>query len=223
MELVAVHLMEPLEPAAVRAGLAAATPPQGLHRRAEVDVALSGPWRPSDLWDGAPERVVWTAAFRLPRGAWLHDDAELAFAEHAGLARRGAPVSPAEAIARHVGHGLVVVFSDAARLAYVAIYRQRRFEWSVMLHDGVRLVRADAHGAQIFAPPPPLLPEQDRTGVLLAGWMTWLRASWDLPRTARTLLPEAMSEVTADSPWVRLVEGGGWLGLPALAPGRKLA
>ncbi|MEN9787921.1 MAG: hypothetical protein RLZZ299_3185 [Pseudomonadota bacterium] len=223
MELVAVHLMEPVELAAVRAGLVASTPPRGLHRRAEVDVALAGPWRPSDLWEDAPERPVWTATFRLPRGAWLHDDAEQDLAERAGLAPRCAPVSPAEAVARHAGHGLVVVFSDAARLAYVAVYRQRRFEWSVLLHDGVRLVRADAHGAQVFAPPPPLFPEEDRTGVLLSGLRTWLRTAWDVPRAARTLLPETLAEVTADAPWVRLVEGGGWLGLPALAPGRKLA
>ncbi len=222
MELVQIHTDAPLDVDVVREALWALTLGGGLHRRAAIDVVLSGPWRPSERWESAPERLAWSASFTLPRGAWLDDASEAAVAEVRGFARREAPFTPAEIVAQSVGHGWVVVFSDAARLAYSALYRERRLCGSVQLHDEVALVRCDGFATTRQAPPPRLIPEVDRLGVLERGLERWLRADLFLDRESVLLLPETLGEL-AHGPSERVVGEGPTQDVLRLAPRAKPA
>jgi hypothetical protein len=222
MELVQVHSDAPLGAEAIREALWALTRDGGLHRRAAIDLVLSGPWRPSERWDRAPEQLAWSASFTLPRGAWLDDATEAAAAASRGFTARGAPFTPAEVVAQALGHGWVVVFSDAARLAYSALYRDRRLHGSLLLHDEVALVRSDGFAATRTAPPPRVIPEVDRLGVLERGLERWLRADLFLDREAVFLLPETLGEL-AHGPAERVVGEGPTQDLLRLAPRAKPA
>ena len=222
MELVQIHADAPLRVEAVREALWALSLEGGLHRRAAVDVVLSGPWRPSERWENAPESVAWSASFTLPRGAWLDDATEAAVAASHGFARREAPLTPAEIVAQAIGHGWVVVFSDASRWAYSALYRERRLCGSVLLHDDTVVVRCDGFATTRQSPPPRVIPEVDRLGVLERGLERWLRADLFLDREAVLLLPETLGEM-AHGPAVRVVGEGPTQDVLRLAPRAKPA
>jgi hypothetical protein len=222
MELVQVHCMEPFGLDEVRAALVDAVPVGGLHHRGRMEVELAADWSPAQVWPGAIERRCWSASFRMLRGDWITAAAEGRLAR----ARFGerAPVNPAELVARRVGGGLVVVFSDAARLCYVGVYRERRMRWSLLLQDGVRLVRALGEDVQVHAPPPRHLPEGDRLGVLDAGLRQWLREPIGAEDAHdRLLLPETLEARFLDVPRHLVCEDGAWTPGPPLASARRLA
>jgi len=207
--------MEPIAHTHVRGVLERALRAGELHPRGRVEFALGEDWSPAMVWPGAVERRVWSVAFRVVRGAWLTREAEERFAEELG--GRG-PVTPAEVLARALGGGLVVAFSDAQRMAYVVVYRERRMQWSLMLQDGAALVRALGRDIQTHAPPPRVVPEGDRLGVLEAGLHQWLREPLPLDHAeARLLLPETLDSPLRDAVWHALCDGGRWGGPPPLA------
>ncbi len=207
--------MEPLGHADVRGVLERSLGAGELHPRGRVEFALGVDWSPATVWSGAIERRSWSVGFRVLRGAWLSRDAEERLG--AELGGRG-PVTPAEVLARAVGGGLVVAFSDAQRMAYVAVYRERRMQWSLMLHDGGALVRALGRDVQTHAPPPRVFAEGDRLGVLEAGLQQWLREPLPLhDAEARLLLPETLDALLRDATWQSLCDGGVWGGAPPLA------
>ena len=213
--------MEPLGLAEVCGALERSVPRDALHPRGCVEVALAADWSPAEVWPGALERRCWSVGFRVVRGAWLAPAAEDRLA--AELGGRG-PVTPAEVLARAVGGGLVVAFSDAQRMAYVAVYRERRMQWGLMLHDGVALVRALGRDVQVHAPPPRVIPEGDRLGVLEAGLWQWLREPVALDDgEARLLLPETLDGLLRDASWTTLSDGGAWRSGKLLAAPRRLA
>ncbi len=223
MELVHYHGMEPLDRDVIGAALRARVPAGNLHHRGVLEVALASSWSPSDTWPEAIVRRCWSASFTEPRRGWLTDAGEARLARQ-GFAARQAPVTPAEVLAQQLGGGMVLVFSDAARLCYVAVYRDRRFAWSLMLQDGARLVRAYGDEVSVFEPPPRLFPEGDRLGVLAAGLQQWLREPVGADEgDARLLLPEALAGCFDEQATHRLCEGGVWSDAAPLAPGRRLA
>jgi hypothetical protein len=209
MELAQLHAFERRTVDTVEAELRQALPAASLHRRAALGVVVHGPWRPADLWPGALERLVWTVALESGGRPVLSAAGEAALAGQ-GIARRHAPIHPVEALALRAGEGLVLVHSDAARLAYVAVYRQRRLAWSLMLHDDERLVRCDGQVVQV-AQPPGWFPEGDRTGVLLAGLQQWLRDPFALEEGDRFILPDLLGQLTEVPEPRWLVRDGEWL------------
>lgn len=223
MELVHLHAMEPFGLPGIRDALEEVLPPGALHHRGRVEVEIAEDWSPAQVWPGGLERRCWSVAFRVVRGGWLTDVAEKRLSRE-GFGER-APVNPAEVVARKLGGGLVVVFSDAGRLAYTAVYRERKLSWSLLLQDGERLVRAvGARDVQAHQPPPRVFAEGDRLGVLAAGLRQWLREPLDLEEgDARLLLPETLQVVFADRPRHLLCEDGVLLSPPALAAARRLA
>lgn len=205
MELVQVHRMAPLEAEDLRRVLRGLVRPAELHRRASLAVAVEGPWRPADRWPRAIERLVWTARVRLPSGAFFAEPAAASRVLGA-LARREAPLHPAEVALRALGDGMVLHWSDLARLAYVAIYRERQLRWSLLLEDRVRLVRCD--GDQVMVDRAPRwVPEGDRVGVLLAGWATWLGEPLGLRDDARFTFPD---DLHGEGEEVELLRDGSW-------------
>lgn len=143
MELVQIHTMEPLTPAGIGATLAAALPASLLDPKGGLSVHVSGPWRPADRWEGGVERLVWTATFTSPRARFLKPDADATLIRR-GLARPDHPIHPAEALARQVGGALLVHWSDAWQLVSVAVYRDRRLRWSLLLQGAHGGREADA-------------------------------------------------------------------------------
>jgi len=209
MEFAQFHSFEPRTIEGVSAELRRSFRAASLRRRTDLGVVVAGPWRPADLWSGGLERLVWSVAIESRGGPVLSDlgEAELG---RAGLARRHAPIHPVEALALRAGEGLVVVYSDAARLAYVAVYRQRHLAWSLMLQDGVRLVRCDGQVVQV-AEPPRFIAEEDRTGVLLAGLHQWLREPVSLDDTERLTLPDTLAQITGEGEPAWIARDGLWL------------
>ena len=215
MELEQVHTMSPLADSAldaivraVLAGLSPDDPRRPLHRKAALDARVTGPWRPADVWAGALERLVWTASFDTPTGAFFTADAEESLAASRMTAlvdRRGAPVLVAEVVAAHLGEGLVVYSSDAARAAYVSVWRERKLRWSLYLEHGVRTVRCDGDPVFVEAPPRDL-PEGDRTGVVLAGLRNWLREPLDLDPTDALFVLDRLGELGDGAPVVHVVD-----------------
>lgn len=220
MEFAQFHSFEPRTVDSVVAELRGAIRPAHLHRRAALGVVVVGPWRPADLWSGGIERLVWTVGIESHGGPLLSEvgEAELG---RGGVARRHAPVHPIEALALRAGEGLVVLHSDAAHLAYVAVYRQRRLSWSLMLQDRVRLVRCDGQVVQV-AEPPRFVAEGDRAGVLLAGLHQWLREPITIDDTERLVLADTLGHITHDVEPVWVIRDGTW-GDPPAEPGAARA
>ncbi len=197
--------------------LRGAIPAAALHPRASLAVSATGPWRPADLFPGAIERLAWSLRFDTPDGSVFTEEGAASLGRH-GVLRRHAPVHPGEIYLRSLGEGVFLLLSDAAQLAYVAVYRDRQLRWSLMLEDRVRAVRCDGDTVRITAPPADL-PEVDRTGVLLAGLYQWLREPIDVPGASRYIFGELLDALTPD-PGIELVVGGGW---PDAAPLRIAA
>ncbi|MDP2315452.1 MAG: hypothetical protein Q8P41_21320 [Pseudomonadota bacterium] len=212
MEFAQFHSFEPRSVDSVTADLRRAVRAAHLRRRVDLGVVVAGPWRPADLWMGGIERLVWSVGLES-RGGPILSDAGEAELGHAGLARRHAPIHPVEALAIRSGEGLVVVHSDAAHLAYVAVYRQRRLAWSLMLQDRVRLVRCDGQVVQV-AEPPRFVPEGDRAGVLLAGLHQWLREPITVDDTERLTLADTLGQITGDLEPSWIVRDGSWADPP---------
>ena len=219
MELAQYHSFEPQTAAGVTAGLRAVLAPGWLHPRAELGVSVHGPWRPADRWPGALERLVWTVDL-ASRGPLLSERGEAGLGR-SGPERRKSPAHPVEALAQRTGEGLVVVFSDASAVAYVAVYRQRRLAWSLLLQDRVRLVRCDGEVVQV-AEPPRFVAEGDRTGVLLAGLQQFLREPVPLRDDERYTLADTLAALVSDEEPSWIVRDGEWVGQPGV-PGRARA
>jgi hypothetical protein len=178
-----------------------------LHPRASAGLALKSRWRPADLWPGTLERIAWTVAIES-RGPLLTARGEERLGD-VSATRRLAPVTPLENLAIRRGEGLVLVHSDAAQLAYVSVWRERRLAFSLLLHDRVRLVRCD--GAVVMhESPPKWVAEGDRTGVLLEGLHRWLREPIPLDRDERFTLPDVLAALTGDEPLVPILRDGEW-------------
>ncbi len=220
MEFAQFHSFEHRTVAGVTSDLRQLLKPGWLHPRADLGVVVHGPWRPADLWPGALERLVWTVGIESRGGPILsaRGEAELAKGD---LERRQAPAHPVEALVRRAGDGLVMIHSDAACLAYVAVYRQRHLAWSLLLQDRVRLVRCDGHVVQV-AEPPRYVAEGDRTGVLLAGLHQWLREPVALGEDERFTLADTLGSLTADEEPDWIVRDGAFPGQPG-EPGRARA
>lgn len=153
-------------------------------------------WRPCDVWQSAPETVCWTASFDTPRGR-LFRPAVLDQLRGRVLTGSPLPLHPAEQIARSLPAALVVVFSDAGRLAYCAVYVEHRLRWSLLLQHDVRLVRSDGAGLTVQEPPGPI-PEGDRLGVLLAGLRQWLREPIHLSSQELLTLPDMLDSLVPE-------------------------
>lgn len=221
MELAQLHSFERKTLAGVSADLRQVVRSGWLHPRASLGVVVNGPWRPADLWPGALERLVWSVGLDAGGGPLLSARGEAEMAKD-GLERRQAPVHPVEALARRAGEGLVLLHSDAARLAYVAVYRERRLAWSLLLQDSVRLVRCDGQVVQV-AEPPRFVAEGDRMGVLLAGLDQWLRDPIALAEGDRFVLAETLATLTYEAEPAWVARDGAFLGdadsMPARASG----
>ena len=99
--------------------------------------------------------------------------------------------------------------SDAARLAYVAVYRQRHLAWSLSLEDGVRAVRCDGQ-VVVVSEPVRWLPEEDRVGVLIAGLGQWLREPLVLEGPDRLEFPDLLASFTGGEEPAWIVRDGRW-------------
>lgn len=220
MEFAQFHTFERRTASGVAAELRQILKPGWLHRRADLGVVVTGPWRPADLWAGGIERLVWTVGIDARGGPLLSERGE---SELGGpsFTRRHAPPHPVEALAQRAGEGMVVLHSDATRLAYVAVYRERRLTWSLLLQDRVKLVRCDGQVVQV-AEPPKYVPEGDRTGVLLAGLHQWLREPIALDDEERFTLADSLGQLTADEEPAWIVRDGAFPSPPA-EPGRARA
>jgi hypothetical protein len=210
MEFAQYHGFQPKSIRGITADLHAALRPGYLHRRASLGVVARGPWRPADLWEGALERLVWTVGIESAGGPLLSEAGETELGR-SGLARRKAPIHPVELLAQRAGEGLVLVHSDAAQLAYVAVYRERHLSWSLLLQDRVRLVRCDGQ-VVLVDEPPRYIAEVDRAGVLLAGLRQWLREPVEIADTGRLTLADTLAELTGEEPPEWIVRDGAWIG-----------
>lgn len=194
MELASVHSLLPIHEVDLARRLRSAIPIAALDPRASLAVSVGDPWRPCDVFRGLEERMAWSVRFDLPRGH-LFTERGSASLGRGGLLRRHAPVHPAELFLRSLGEGLFTYVSDAARSAYVAVYRERQLRWSLLLEDHVRVVRCDGSVVMVEEPPTDV-PEVDRTGVLLAGLRHWLREEVHVDDADRYVLVELLASVT---------------------------
>lgn len=207
MEFAQLHTARPQSLEAIEADLRGVIPAAAIHPRGALGVALLGPWRPADVWCGGLERVTWTVGLEASEPLLSMSGIDRLGRE--GALRRHAPVHPVENLARRQGEGLVMLYSDAARLAYVAVYRERHLTWSLMLQDNVRLVRCDGE-VVLREAPPKWVAEGDRTGVLLAGLQHWLREPIEVPPEDRFTFPDTLGALTASIPIRWLIQGGEW-------------
>lgn len=211
MDLVQLHTFEPLSAELLLRELRARVDLRWLHRWAALDVSIAGPWRPVDVWPGSLERLVWSATFTYPEGAFFTPEGEGLAGGLASLGRRQAPVHPAEIVAGAFGAALVIWHSDPGRSAYTSVWRERRLRWSLRLDDAARVVRCDGERVIVEAPPRHL-PEGDRAGVLLAGWQRFLGEPLPVEGPARLTFADTLEALTADSPGETLAVRGHWDG-----------
>lgn len=217
-DLVQLHTFEPQRYTDLQRALRARLDVRWLHPWAALNVSIAGPWRPAELWPGAPERLVWTSTFSLPEGGLLTADGELAAAEVGTLGRRHAPITPAEFLAPTFGAGLAIWHSDAGRSVFVSLWRDRRLRHSLRLEPGVQVVRCDGERVMIEAPPRHL-PEVDRAGVLLGAWARFLGEDLPVEGVQRLLFADTLADLTMASPEEVLIGRGEW----CLEPERAVA
>lgn len=209
MEIAQIHSFEELSAPQVAGLLRATLLPEFLHRRANLEIAVAGPWRPADLWPGAPERAMWSVAFRIPRDTLLSARGEERL-RRGIIERRLAPIHPAEFLARSLGNGLVTLFSDAASFCYVLVWRDRHLRSSIMLEDRARLVRCD--GVEVRREEPPRhVHEGDRTGILIEGLRRWLMEPLPIPDEERIFAPDALDGLFSSAAWTTIIQDGSWL------------
>lgn len=222
MDLVQLHTLEPLSAGRLLRELQPRLERRWLQPWAALAVSVAGPWRPADVWQGAIERLVWTASFTYPEGGFFTPEGEMSAGSLGTLARRQAPVHPAEIVAGAFASALVVWHSDAGRSAYAAVWRERRLRWSLRLDDGRGLVRCDGERVVVESPPRHL-PELDRTGVLLGGWQRFLGEPLPVEGTERLLLVDSLAGLTHAAEPERLFGRGLWDGEeePLLARGGR--
>lgn len=208
MEIAQLHSFEELTLPIVRTALQGVLLPEFLHRRAAMEIAITGPWRPADLWPGAPERALWTVAFRIPRDTLLSPRGEERL-RRGIIERRLAPAHPAEFLARALGNGFVCLFSDAASFCYTLVWRERHLRSSVMLEERVRLVRCD--GVEVRREEPPKrVHEGDRTGILLEGLRRWLAEPLPVPEEEVIFVPDVLGGLFSEAEWAWAIRDGMW-------------
>lgn len=209
MEIAQLHSFEELSAPQVTELLRATLLPEFLHRRANLEIAVVGPWRPADVWPGAPERAMWSVGFRIPRDTLLSPRGEERL-RRGIIERRLAPIHPAEFLARSLGNGFVCLFSDAASFCYVLVWRDRHLRSSIMLEDRARLVRCD--GVEVLREEPPRnVHEGDRTGVLLEGLRRWLMEPLPVPEEERIFVPDALDGLFVAARWEVVIQDGAWV------------
>ncbi|MSQ01267.1 MAG: hypothetical protein EXR71_05140 [Myxococcales bacterium] len=210
-DLVQLHTCEPIDAERLVRELRPRIDPQWLHRWARLSVAVTGPWRPADVWAGGLERLVWSATFSYPDGGFFTEAGERAAGERNGLARRQAPIHPAEILGPAFSAALVLWHSDAGRTTCASVWRERHLRWSLRLDDGQRLARCDGERVVIEAPPRHL-PEVDRVGVLLGGWTRLLGEFPRIEGRDRLMFVDTLEALTAEAPAESLYAEGSWAG-----------
>lgn len=208
MEFGQLHLQEVIDLDGVVRGLKALILPEFIHRRGQLRVSISRPWRPADLWPGSIERAIWTVSFNSPRDTIFSEKGEQRLGR-GSIERRLAPLHPAELLVRERGSGLVTLFSDAAGLCYVLAWRERHLRFSLMLQDRVRVVRCDGVEVEVEAPPKHL-PEGDRTGMLLIGLNRWLTEPLQIPPDERIFVPDRLGMMAEEDTWEWIIRDGEW-------------
>ncbi len=196
MDLVQLHALEPLGAPALVAELRRRVDERWLARWGRVVVSVTGPWRPADLWAGGIERLVWTASFSGDPG--LSTEGRDALEAANSVSRRNGVASFAELLAPSLAGALVLTHSDAARSAYVASYRERRFRWSLRLDDGRLLSRCDGERVMVDAPPR-FVAEVDRTGVLLAGFARFFGEALPVEGADRLVFVDTLASLAPES------------------------
>lgn len=219
-DLVQLHTFEPQRYGDLKRALRARVDDRWLHPWAALDVAIAGPWRPAEIWRGAPERLVWTSTFTLPEGGLFTADGEQAAALIGTLGRRQAPVTPAELLAPAFAAGLAIWHSDAGQSVFVSLWRDRRLRHSLRLEPGVQVVRCDGERVVVEAPPRHL-PEVDRAGVLLGAWSRFLGEPLPVEGMDRIVFADTLAELTREAPELELIGRGEWADEAQRAVGGK--
>jgi hypothetical protein len=201
-DLVQLHSCEPLDIERFVALFSARFSMDDLQRDAELVLAVTGPWRPAELWPLAPERCLWTLTLLEGRECFTGSGTARA-GRVGGMERRQAVVTPLEAVADGLSGGLILVHSDAGRSAYAAVWRERHLRHSLRLDDGRVCVRCDGQ-AVIVESPPKHLPEGDRTGVLLDGLSRLVGERVEVEPADRFVVPDVLAELGAQGAAARL-------------------
>ncbi len=115
----------------------------------------------------------------------------------AGPAHRGAEAFLADpAVARlsqRLGGALVLAFRDSPSMAYAAIFRRGRCDWSYYLAPGGRVARCDGRAVFLGEEARAVQPDGDRIDLLLLGLEKFAGGSWRLSEDLRMVLPELLS------------------------------
>ncbi|MFN7131034.1 MAG: GPW/gp25 family protein [Myxococcales bacterium] len=98
MEFAQFHSFERQSTTGISAGLRQILKPGYLHRRADVGVVVTGPWRPADLWSGGLERLVWSVGIDAGGGRAAEEGDYEAYVRQ--LIRQVLLVAPGERINR---------------------------------------------------------------------------------------------------------------------------
>jgi len=134
---------------------------------------------PRLLKDEAHQRLL-----ELPGGP-VHRGAE-AFLADPAVAR----------LSQRLGGALVLAFRDSPAMAYAAIFRRGRCDWSYYLAPGGRVARCDGRSVFLGEEAQVVQPDGDRLDLLLLGLEKFAGGCWQLSEDLRMVLPELLSEGT---------------------------
>jgi len=114
-----------------------------------------------------------------------------------GPVHRGAEAFVADpAVARlsqQLGGALVLGFRDSPAMAYAAIFRRGRCDWSYYLAPGGRVARCDGTSVFLGEKARAVQPDGDRLDLLLLGLEKFVGGHWELSEDLRMVLPELLN------------------------------
>ena len=201
------HDLEHLALAAVRAAM----PAERLHPAARLHLQISPPTTPGELFRHGsvePPRLRLMALRNSDRRGRLLDplgEEALSLAPQGPVARGGLPWVEelgCPALSKALGACLLLCWEESPSLAYAALYRQGRCQWSLALRPFKDVVRFD--GGRAWRDKGRLVADGDRAEIIRLGFEKLLTEPLPIDPDEALVLPDVLAEALMGAPDVPL-------------------
>jgi hypothetical protein len=188
------------------ATLRAALPAERLHPAARLTLMISQPYTPRDLFrhgSADPPRLRLMALRNSDRRGRTLDplgEEALSLAPQGPVARGGLPWVEelgCPALSKALGACLLLCWEESPSLAYAALYRQGRCQWSLALRPFKDVVRFD--GGRAWRDKGRLVADGDRAEIIRLGVEKLLTEPLPMEPDEALILPDLLLEALMDA------------------------
>lgn len=189
------------------ATLRAAMPAERLHPAARLRLQISPPYAPGELFRHGsvdPPRLRLMALGNGDRRGRVLDplgEEALSLAPQGPVARGGLPWAEelgCPALSKTLGACLLLCWEESPSLAYAALYRQGRCQWSLALRPFKDVVRFD--GGRAWRDKGRLVADGDRAEIIRLGFEKLLTEPMPFDPDEALIVPDVLSEALFGAP-----------------------